>query len=820
MRILLFLLLSFSVVSFGQANLIPIDSAGYVKLIDPSGNNITPFKKLQSVRISYFDQLIYAKKNNLFGVVDNKLEFVIPPKYVSIYRRKNFIVAEQLTKLDIFSLTGEKLFSVDDFTRIEFDESFADRSRFVSRESVSGKLNNMIVETFDGVGILHENLQWLIKPGELSQAFCYNYSILTRKGNKYGAILGDTVEIPATFSSVSYFNHSILEFSDETGQRHYFSRAGKKYPLSDSTLVETGSGSETYKIYRNGKAELYDYKAERVFPFLYDDIFEIGYEQDANWSFQNPVGKRIYAVKIGNKIGAVNELNEQILPFSYEYVAYHKKDRFVVIKDSLFGVIDGSNNWVIEPNFTFLTAVKDSYKVYNEDTIGVMNIDGDTIVPIAFKELRIFHYGIVTVDKGKFGYYNNDGEQVLKTEWNRPRVKSHGYSFLEFSNGTETCLVAKKRLTFGNPQKMTYDYGHLKYYTPNYIVICQLQEGEIVDSVIYPLAKSINLRKQEPRENVSTDDPDFTEFLCQLNGKYGSKRKTGKGYAIEPIFCNLFNYAGYHIGKWRVQTTIPFANKTMSGKEALQPLYGSSGQLGIYHKAYTYKRDYKNWHSTALDPIVTSENEYQFYSQNDLYVGTAPYISKIRGARLAVLLSGEVNMEEGTGIWTVRDFFEHHNSHYNLTIQSKAEFDLLTKNDSVRVKNPNWYVMRTKRSSPLLKIGTFNDYVEYSSGFARFKIDGEGYMLYSSGDTAVVQDAGQIIPITYDELMFYKVYERVEHRNGTTEYFWNLYNALGPMFKKRYSEIEVITSSYFRVEKEQTWFIIDKDENILYTYPR
>jgi len=133
----------------------------------------------------------------------------------------------------------------------------------------------------------------------------------------------------------------------------------------------------------------------------------------------------------------LSDMSGQLEKLPVEEIVYYGYDWFIARKDSLWGIIDCEQNWLLEPIYKHsLAALGDNLFIY-EDTLveedsywgdnyltvleGMINMKGDTIIPPDYIEINPLDwwdqpYIIVDESVGRSGLLDMDGKVVIPVD--------------------------------------------------------------------------------------------------------------------------------------------------------------------------------------------------------------------------------------------------------------------------------------------------------------------------------------------------------------------------------------------------------------------
>lgn len=172
-----------------------------------------------------------------------------------------------------------------------------------------------------------------------------------------------------------------------------------------------------------------DLDGREILPPRYTDL---RFCRNQKWGY-------VWACNEQGKWGSINQEGEQILPFEYdsvfEEVIYYdnekpeyrnevEKEGQVVIKvDGKKGVMNLNRNWIIKPQYDYITPVLNGYEVgidSGEDTkSGFYDRKGNEILPIQYASIHDFpeYQHLYTYDYDKMGIINKNSERIIPVEY-------------------------------------------------------------------------------------------------------------------------------------------------------------------------------------------------------------------------------------------------------------------------------------------------------------------------------------------------------------------------------------------------------------------
>lgn len=815
MKVILQLLIICSIFhANGQNNaFLPIDSAGYFKLIDLKGISRTNWIELEELKHVPSNQNFLAKKNGKWGIVDTTLSFLLQPEFDTIHFDDSYFFAETSGNLKIFSKKLELIQKIPDYLRkerIQITENEWDpNSTFEDK---------YIVHTMDQTFIYDDKFKQL-SDFNFDDAFPMNKVILTRKGTSFGFLSTKNSSIDPIYSSIGFYNDWIVEVSDGNNKRHYFLEDGTKLPDTDSTL-QYDEFNNLFKIYQNGKGFLYNYEMKSVIEYSGEDIFPIRYRK----SFDETVGGsplfHYFAFKSNGKIGVIKDNGSVQIQPTFDHITYGDEDRFIVRDNDLFGVVDAKAKWIIEPIYTYITYSEIScFKVYDSLHIGVCNRNGQLIVPLEYDEIFCSERGIITKKNGSYGFADINGKIVLNNEWDK--MYNLSYSITEFTKNNGRCAVNKKGLlTPLNCFKIHANEETIKYYLDDKIVIGHIENDSIVDKEMYARYPSIIVNDETYRYDFGIGEPNFELYQSQLNGKFGSIRKHGDGFEVAPIFDNISSEYVTNIGSRPHLASFDIGGTTFQTKEKLWYFQEHSEAYNSAYLAYLGTRFNGALHINTWDGVINPKQQFEFASSDKYKRDEYELLLAREGFTVRAITEGEINLKAGQDVISIRDYFIQLNSYNNLLINSTETFSLLSTSPMIKVMNPIWEVKEIPDNSYDARLlGPYKYYKELPSGLAIFSHDGIKFGIYFIRDKVIAdEEFDEIIPFVDNTIQYFYVAKKVRGQDNFYSKKWTLYDFKGQKIKDVFSEMEHISPGYYIVNKEGRRFVMTENGDVIYVF--
>ena len=213
------------------------------------------------------------------------------------------------------------------------------------------------------------------------------------------------------------------------------------------------------------------------------------------------------AVMKDGKIGFINEQNDVVIPFLFDYTdkcrmydfgyVFHNSYCAMTDADGNLGLIDKNGNWVVEPEYDEIWAPhKSSYRVIVKDSKhGVLDSTGTIVYPAEYGYISIIPDGFVLNKGGKKWQVDFDGNTV------QPFMFDNTY-YLKYPIGYNEC---------GDIEYAFADFA--KYEVMSCYGVMNRITGEPITPAIY---SDINMLSKDLFEVQKTESSDW--LLMDTNG--------------------------------------------------------------------------------------------------------------------------------------------------------------------------------------------------------------------------------------------------------------------------------------------------------------
>ncbi len=385
-------------------------------------NNQKKPELYDKISSSYYQYIV--KLNGKFGLTDRKGELLVKPEYDSIYMlpyQMSTHILVQNGKLGAVDEVG-KIILKPNYKQIHFCSS---KFPFAILGSPENGLELIKIDEKPTTPIPLEHIQVYA-----------NLSIIKSQG-KFG-IIHDKIIIPIEYDSIF---HPVNSLYDRGNSKNI------KLPPFDYRNQERTI--ECLAIRKNGKLGMVDMKGELIFPVEFDDIrnnstfgyysilkgklfglyfVQTGVKTDIEYQYHYKDGiGYVMAVK-NDKTGVYNMKGTLILPFEYDkdFIAQYSGLGLRVTKNKKRGLVDPKGNILVPPLYDDI-ATFDDYtfkgliRVISGGKSGVVNLRGDTIIPVQFEWISDYHgmFKVITPNPDrKCGLLDTMGQTLVPIEYN------------------------------------------------------------------------------------------------------------------------------------------------------------------------------------------------------------------------------------------------------------------------------------------------------------------------------------------------------------------------------------------------------------------
>jgi hypothetical protein len=400
--------------------LLPIEIEGKWGFMNENGKIIIP--PTYDEAGYFFDDLAAVKSNEKYGYISKSNKWIIEPFFddASDFSESRAII-EKNNKMGLIDRNGFVIFE----TSFEDIGPLSDGLMYAKKDSLYGyytknRINRIpdkfeIAESFEN-GLAHVRIEgkeaiidsvgnFVVKPYFEEIDFYSDTLFVFSENEKFGICTKDGTplhEAKYDFIGELENNRSIYVIDNKLG---YFDEQAK---IIIPASFETYPNFQTFSIFknglarvrRNGKMGLIDLNGKIFLPFNYQEIGSISnlisFKKNELWGYLDNSGK------------------EKIKP-SYEYAESFINNRSIVTKDSLMGLIDPNEKFVIQNVYSTITWLDDTNLLLVESgkLYGVYSDDGKILIPLSYQSITKINEDYLMLKIGNKVDYFKIKEQKL-----------------------------------------------------------------------------------------------------------------------------------------------------------------------------------------------------------------------------------------------------------------------------------------------------------------------------------------------------------------------------------------------------------------------
>jgi hypothetical protein len=235
------------------------------------------------------------------------------------------------------------------------------------------------------------------------------YGYIDRKGNN---------PIPFQFNTATSFHEGFAQAGDE-GSMFVIDYKGNKISFLYNFIASYCNG---FAAYSSGKDE-WGFLDRSGQPITNENYYEVG-----NFSKEGLAAVR--SSDFDQKIGFIDTTGKLVIPFQFENdrIPYFSEGMAPVSKNGLYGFINTSGDWVINPQYSYAVGFNEGLTcVFLNEKCGFIDKKGKVVIPIQYNssvESDFNFYfsnglaGIYDPEKEKIGFINKKGKTVIPFKYN------------------------------------------------------------------------------------------------------------------------------------------------------------------------------------------------------------------------------------------------------------------------------------------------------------------------------------------------------------------------------------------------------------------
>ena len=307
----------------------------------------------------------------------------------------------------------------------------------------------------------------------------------------------------------SYWNEKVLSQKVEAhyfrdGKYRVYNRCTGEYTTPKLNWVSDAPETDSLAVYAlPGKRGYININTGRII------IDAEANDYRKAWVFSDGLA----AVMKDGKIGFINDQNDVVIPFQFDYTdkcrmydfgyVFHNGYCAMTDANGNLGLIDKNGNWVVEPEYDEIWAPhKSGYRVIVKDSKhGVLDSTGTIVYPAEYGYISILPDGFVLTKSGKQWQVDFEGNTI------QPFMFDNTY-YLNYPIGYNECGEIKYAFA-----------DFVKYEVMNSYGIMNRITGEPITPAIY---SDINMLSKELFEVQEYDSYDW--YLIDTKGNVVSKK--------------------------------------------------------------------------------------------------------------------------------------------------------------------------------------------------------------------------------------------------------------------------------------------------------
>ena len=379
----------------------------------------TTFSDINAIQIknntekySYQTQVLKYKENDKYGILSIDGKKITDAKYdeiESVAYKTNVLAVKQNDKYGVINTKGKTIVNCE-YDTISADYYYNDNSKYeyagyiVSVKTDNGYRYGYI--KYDGKVLLKPEYTQIDRiPLEEEEKQIY---LIAYKDGQAGLIKNKSIVLDHEYESIEYNGENNVLTIGRARKYGVTDLKGKIIlPLEYDEIDVVGNCIRTTKNQEN-------------------KIFDINGNEQGNVDYINIINTDSqYKVVVNseNKFAIINEKNEKIIDYNYDYIEYLFGEYFIVTSNEKVGIININNNYVVEPKYDSIQKVDNTNVVQAinaaEDIMDLYNKNLELTVSMKNAMLIKEDEYIKVVSDNNMEYLNYDGDkqnnaQVLK----------------------------------------------------------------------------------------------------------------------------------------------------------------------------------------------------------------------------------------------------------------------------------------------------------------------------------------------------------------------------------------------------------------------
>ncbi len=376
----------------------------------------TTFSDINAIQIknntekySYQTQVLKYKENDKYGILSIDGKKITDAKYdeiESVAYKTNVLAVKQNDKYGVINTKGKTIVNCE-YDTISADYYYNDNSKYeyagyiVSVKTDNGYRYGYI--KYDGKVLLKPEYTQIDRiPLEEEEKQIY---LIAYKDGQAGLIKNKSIVLDHEYESIEYNGENNVLTIGRARKYGVTDLKGKIIlPLEYDEIDVVGNCIRTTKNQEN-------------------KIFDINGNEQGNVDYINIINTDSqYKVVVNseNKFAIINEKNEKIIDYNYDYIEYLFGEYFIVTSNEKVGIININNNYVVEPKYDSIQKVDNTNVVQAinaaEDIMDLYNKNLELTVSMKNSILIKEDEYIKVVSDNNMEYLNYDGDKQNNTQ--------------------------------------------------------------------------------------------------------------------------------------------------------------------------------------------------------------------------------------------------------------------------------------------------------------------------------------------------------------------------------------------------------------------
>ncbi len=393
--------------TLSKLTLLPVKVDKYWGYMNKDGKLIIP--ATYEIAGYFSEDLAVVVKDQKYGYISKANKFIIEPKFddasdfnqgravvemsnqVGLIDRNGYFIFEPIYA-EIGPISEEKMYVKRDSLYGFYSKNRISLipERFQEVESFENHIARVKIENnqaiIDSVG------SFIVKPLYESIQFFSDTLLIFSDSSKFGICdLNGIQLVPAKYDFIGKLsdNRAIIVSENKIGY------IDESLNFIIPPTFDTYPNYQTYstfknglaKVKKNGKLGLIDSKGKTYVPFNY---LELGSISD------------LISFNKNGKWGYFDQLGKEVIKPTYEYAESFINNIGIVSKDSLMGVIDGKEKFIIPNAYSSIEWIEGTefLKVGAGNIFGVFDNAGQPIVPVHFQSINLLNSDVILLTKG------------------------------------------------------------------------------------------------------------------------------------------------------------------------------------------------------------------------------------------------------------------------------------------------------------------------------------------------------------------------------------------------------------------------------------